>query len=271
MTRHVELDRVRLVYLHALVQSDPDTLAPTWGADAYIGFDTNAGWLEGAAGKFVSHPVFSVRFDSEWPSKGEGPPPEPDPENPPEVDIEAMFELTYSLQETDGISERDLEHFAFLNATFNAWPYWRELVQSLTVKAGLPPLVVPVFRVPDLTSPQSEGSSGGSDHPDPRASTYLPATGKKQKAPHWAIPIRHGDHRTFILRSGMDAEEARRKAEHAIRLMSRGTRPADVPGVFPLGRGLDSYEIRPPRRLTEAGNVLRKDIPEALIQEILSE
>ena len=38
--------------------------------------------------------------------------------------------------------------FGQINAVFNAWPCWRELVQAPPARMSLPTLTVPVFRVP---------------------------------------------------------------------------------------------------------------------------
>ena len=38
--------------------------------------------------------------------------------------------------------------FALVNGRYNAWPYIREHFQNITAKMGIPPLVVPVYRVP---------------------------------------------------------------------------------------------------------------------------
>jgi preprotein translocase subunit SecB len=66
---------------------------------------------------------------------------------PPWVALGATFELSYGLDAPVAASGGDLRAFAELNGVFNAWPYWREYVQSMTTRMGLPPLVVPVFRL----------------------------------------------------------------------------------------------------------------------------
>lgn len=45
-----------------------------------------------------------------------------------------------------------LAAFAQINGVFNAWPYIRETVQSLTTRMGLPPLTLAVFRVPEVAA-----------------------------------------------------------------------------------------------------------------------
>jgi len=65
----------------------------------------------------------------------------------PAVSIRCTFELTYALPEGFETSSEALERFAEVNATFNAWPYWREFVQTTMARMNLPPFVMPVFRL----------------------------------------------------------------------------------------------------------------------------
>ncbi len=60
--------------------------------------------------------------------------------------IEATFVLTYILDSWNGVDERNLTAFAATNGVYNAWPYWREYLQSTTVRMGIPPITAPVFR-----------------------------------------------------------------------------------------------------------------------------
>ena len=68
------------------------------------------------------------------------------------LDVGAKFRLLYSLPDMHRHTPEDLQCFARLNGTFNAWPYWRELVQSLGNRVGLSRLVVPVFRAHEWQS-----------------------------------------------------------------------------------------------------------------------
>lgn len=60
--------------------------------------------------------------------------------------IEAQFVLHYRLPSLEGLKKANFAAFGELNGIYNAWPYWREFVQSTTVRMGLPPLTVPVYR-----------------------------------------------------------------------------------------------------------------------------
>lgn len=62
------------------------------------------------------------------------------------VDLNATFLLVYSLKPAAEFAEDALEHFAGMNGAYNAWPYWRELVQSVSGRVGLSGIVLPVFR-----------------------------------------------------------------------------------------------------------------------------
>lgn len=62
------------------------------------------------------------------------------------VDIDAEFLVVYRTNATSAFPADALQHFAALNGTYNAWPYWRELVQNMTTRAGMSGITVPVFR-----------------------------------------------------------------------------------------------------------------------------
>jgi len=68
------------------------------------------------------------------------------------LDIGASFLLVYKGEDVKGFDKETLEEFADINGLFNAWPYWREFVQNVTTRMGLPPLTVPVLRVGTLTT-----------------------------------------------------------------------------------------------------------------------
>lgn len=63
------------------------------------------------------------------------------------IQIEATFVVLYDLLKEHSFSDAHAAAFADRNAVFNAWPYWREFVQSMTVRMGLPALTLPVFRI----------------------------------------------------------------------------------------------------------------------------
>jgi preprotein translocase subunit SecB len=61
--------------------------------------------------------------------------------------IDATFLLLYHIRSTEGLDDEAFSSFAEANGVYNAWPYWREFVQSVTSRMGLPTLTVPVFRI----------------------------------------------------------------------------------------------------------------------------
>lgn len=66
--------------------------------------------------------------------------------------INASFILLYCLPIDTGFSIDDLNMFANVNGIFNCWPYWRELVQSLTTRMGLTSLTIPLLKIPKADS-----------------------------------------------------------------------------------------------------------------------
>jgi len=61
--------------------------------------------------------------------------------------VEARFVVTYMVRSDEGLTQANFDAFAERNGIYNVWPYWREFVQSITARMGLPPLTIPVFRV----------------------------------------------------------------------------------------------------------------------------
>lgn len=64
-----------------------------------------------------------------------------------QAEVRGTFELSYRFPEEESFSSEELTAFAQVNAVFNAWPYWRELVQASLARMSMPTLTVPVFRV----------------------------------------------------------------------------------------------------------------------------
>ena len=63
------------------------------------------------------------------------------------MEVRGTFELSYRFPEEESFSSEELTAFGQVNAVFNAWPYWRELVQASLARMSMPTLTVPVFRV----------------------------------------------------------------------------------------------------------------------------
>jgi hypothetical protein len=61
--------------------------------------------------------------------------------------VESTFEVDYSLEDGFEIAPAQIKAFKDGNAIFNAWPYYREFLQSAVQRMALPPLAAPFMRV----------------------------------------------------------------------------------------------------------------------------
>ncbi|MEA3273899.1 MAG: hypothetical protein U9Q81_01070 [Pseudomonadota bacterium] len=66
------------------------------------------------------------------------------------VEIKTEFCAHYGL---DGAADEKelrpaLEEFGRFNIGYHVWPYWREYVQSVCARMGIPPIPVPMYRIP---------------------------------------------------------------------------------------------------------------------------
>lgn len=67
--------------------------------------------------------------------------------------FECRFRLMYSVDDPEEqLGGDDFDQFCHWNAVFNAWPYFREILQSTLPRAGFSPKVLPVFRMPKYRS-----------------------------------------------------------------------------------------------------------------------
>lgn len=143
VVRYVELSDIQLAWCAAVKRRDSSDIPDNWvrqseplfGAELDEESVTNEGFV-----------AFS-RFEMGWLGGGS--------EDEPDVDIRAVFSLHYGLAKDDEespVDEEDLRHFCVFNAPFNAWPYWREYVQSTTSRMGIRPYIMEVLRVPGFTT-----------------------------------------------------------------------------------------------------------------------
>ncbi|MEJ5360210.1 MAG: hypothetical protein WHT06_16230 [Desulfobacterales bacterium] len=63
------------------------------------------------------------------------------------VNIEASFVIKYLFPGASNISIKELESFCNINPLFNCWPYWREIIQSMTTRMDLPPFTLPLLKI----------------------------------------------------------------------------------------------------------------------------
>ncbi len=73
----------------------------------------------------------------------------------PKLTIKSVFELRYSVPADLETSQESLDRFGRLNGVYNAWPYFRELVQSVLTRMGLPPLTIPLLKTRRGSPPAS--------------------------------------------------------------------------------------------------------------------
>lgn len=82
----------------------------------------------------------------------------------PVVVIKAKYELKYSFPVDLAPTQEELGAFAEVNGIFNAWPYWREFIQSTISRMNLPPVILPLFRIGDYKK-QTQPSTQGTETP----------------------------------------------------------------------------------------------------------
>ena len=78
--------------------------------------------------------------------------------------IAAIFLLQYRLSSFEGLTKANFNAFGEMNGLYNAWPYWREFVQATTVRMGLPPFTIPVYRPVKKTKPARPAPSAKAKH-----------------------------------------------------------------------------------------------------------
>ncbi len=71
------------------------------------------------------------------------------------VKLDATYAIYYALPEGQEYPAESLKAFAWLNGAYNAWPYWRELVQTVTGRVGLGSISIPVYR-PQVVTVQDD-------------------------------------------------------------------------------------------------------------------
>jgi hypothetical protein len=131
-------------------ESDSD-----WARKAFLSFDSYAQVPESKTKEdyFLVQCIFQLRYFADLDSATADRAPDVEEENPPDVAIEAVFDLTYSISDWAETSDDDFQHFALANGTHNAWPYWREFAQTTSVRLGLSPYVVGPFKLPSRDDP----------------------------------------------------------------------------------------------------------------------
>ena len=155
LVRSVELTNVRLVETAARARVRPEQIRP---AQLIAQHNGNAVGDVDADGSFTVRAVLTLRVVAK----------ESAADDEEFLAINVVSELTYRIPKELTVTREALNQFADVNGVYNVWPYWRELVQTTSVRMGFPPLLMPLFRVGRAETP-SEGPQ-----------TQSRATSKKQ-------------------------------------------------------------------------------------------
>jgi hypothetical protein len=126
-TKKLALQDIRLVESHSKLGRMKDVLPPE--ASQTVGVNIQMNPAAKAVIVVVSIKVVCLYEDSQ--------------EADPPVMISANFGLSYTFSKP--ISRKLLGQLAQQVALLNVWPYWREFVQSISLRMGLPAFPVPLM------------------------------------------------------------------------------------------------------------------------------
>ena len=132
VSKTVEIVSVRLISSN--FSSSPSVLDGL----SQVDIDVNIRCHKKEDGTILVFPIF--KLESKRKKKGKS-------KESIEIIIEAEFMLTYKVKDLKELSDEGILAFAKTNGIFNAWPYWREYVQSTIARLGIPNYTVPVFRL----------------------------------------------------------------------------------------------------------------------------
>jgi hypothetical protein len=159
----VELRDIALRSSRASLNVAAAEIPERWSGEAFVGFDTRVGEHRAQSRDFTINAAFIAVYNSSWGDEIHTELPEPDPDKPHEIEIQASFELTYQVATGAELADDDLVNFALANGTLHAWPYWRELADDITTRMHVPRLVVGVFKIPSRHDPGGRAESAGSE------------------------------------------------------------------------------------------------------------
>jgi hypothetical protein len=165
----VELQEISLRASRAILRVPTSGIEDDLSGKAFVGFETTVVPHKSDGRAFAINAAFIAVYRSDWEGAIPNELPEPDPDNPPEIEIEARFELSYVAEDDSDLDPQDLSNFAAANGTLHAWPYWREFADDITRRMQLPRLVVGVFKFPSRHDPggRSEAESADGERTDP--------------------------------------------------------------------------------------------------------
>ncbi len=157
VAQRIRLSDVRLRWSQLGIFGESEPADPEWGAKAFLSFESHAAVDEETTPEpgegLLVQCVFRLQYFADLDSTVAESAPEVDESNPPDVAIEAVFDLNYEVRDWSEISSSDAQQFAITNGTHNAWPYWREYAQTTVARLGLDPYVVGPFKLPSKHDP----------------------------------------------------------------------------------------------------------------------
>ncbi len=143
ISTQAELKTLRLAFLHADIDERGGAIPSDWAASAITGFSIDA-----KLDRDDNRLVVGCMFLAMWaPGLDPGFSALPSPNEAP-LELHARFELVYELKDAAAIEDADPEHFALTNGVLHAWPYWREIAHTTTVRMGLAPLLIGTVKIP---------------------------------------------------------------------------------------------------------------------------
>ncbi|MDO8208984.1 hypothetical protein [Conexibacter sp. CPCC 206217] len=145
-----ELIAVRLKSSYTGCTVDAEEVPDEWSSDAFIGYRTRVS-RHPEPKDFRTEASFIVVFERDKTLDDIDINLESD--SPPHVFAEVTFELQYALSDEAELHGGDLDEFAAANSTLHAWPYWREIAQSISARMGIKPLVVGTYKIPSAHDP----------------------------------------------------------------------------------------------------------------------
>jgi hypothetical protein len=172
----VELRDIALRSSRANLNVAATEIPEHWSGVAFVGFDTKVGEQRADDRDFTIEAAFVAVYNSDWADEIHTELPEADPEHPPEIEIEASFELSYRAAEGAELAAKDLDNFAIANGTLHAWPYWRELADDITTRMHVPRLVVGVFKLPSRHDPGGRPATPSESAAEPEVNSETDAT-----------------------------------------------------------------------------------------------
>jgi hypothetical protein len=90
-------------------------------------------------------------------------------EKKPALRLKVEYELRYRVPPEFEARKTEVDAFAKVNGVFNAWPYFREYIQTTTQRMNLPPIIIPVYRVPPQAPKEAPTASNEQAQPSERS------------------------------------------------------------------------------------------------------